>query len=659
MIGTIQTNNKGEKISPLSAYNPPKAVRDLTVLIKQDFAVGVYNWERTYAEYNNKNLQEVIDESKKRFNLYYEDNNLDPALKWKSKTTRPITRNKIISIAAHLTTYLLFPNYFAQNQDDEEDKACAEAMRLMVEYNIRHSDYDTTMLFGVISMLVNPALIVEVEFAELLTKCREMTKNGVEIKEVIDEFFSGFQMHIVPLQELLIANPNVYDIQKQRFLFRRKLIDFATAKAKYKDHPNFIHIRPGIKAVYDEATDMFYDITDEENPTLCEEAVYYNRQDDMEVPFINGVYMGESNVEANLIKHRRLVLQNEKVYYIPVYKFAKSGAYPINDKDFFYYKSVADVLGQEQDLIDKMYRMVMDGTFLDIFPALVNTGKAKINSNVIVPGAIANLKGDGEVKRIETGSNLNSGYAALQKLEESITESTQSNIRGGISETGDKTAWEVSRMELNAKIQLGILAKMIARLVVDIGYLMTDIIIMHQTVADMMELMNGQFRMKYMSYVIAGENKGKNKTNKIMFDGSLIGKKMTEEQILSESFKLQKEKIKKGVNIYKINPEKFAKLKYTAYMDADNLMPKSEAFEKAWQLEGYDRMIQNPIIDLESVTRDFLLGLYSKGDPDKYMKKMQSAGIQQMMSAPNQNVSQQGLTQALMKNQTSRQNLSV
>ena len=45
--------------------------------------------------------------------------------------------------------------------------------------------------------------------------------------------------------------------------------------------------------------------------------------------------------------------------------------------------------------------------------------------------------------------------------------------------------------------------------------------------------------------------------------------------------------------------------------------------ERAYGLELYDRGIQNPIIDQEQLTRDFLLGNspVSRKDPDKYIKQ--------------------------------------
>ena len=88
-----------------------------------------------------------------------------------------------------------------------------------------------------------------------------------------------------------------------------------------------------------------------------------------------------------------------------------------------------------------------------------------------------------------------------------------------------------------------------------------------------------------------------------------MGKKMTKPEILKESFKLG---VKEGgkdatKRLIEVNPEMFAKMKFLIIVEMDRLLPKNEAFEKALKLEAYDRMIENPFIDQEAVTRDFLI----------------------------------------------------
>ena len=62
-------------------------------------------------------------------------------------------------------------------------------------------------------------------------------------------------------------------------------------------------------------------------------------------------------------------------------------------------------------------------------------------------------------------------------------------------------------------------------------------------------------------------------------------------------------------------------MSFKSKVSADKLLQESDALEKAMKLEGYDRMIENPLADAEEVSRDFLFEVFAEGDSDKYMKK--------------------------------------
>lgn len=602
---------------------PSQEVLDLIIPIKKDYATGVEIMNNTYTEFNDMSLSQRMNLDQKAFNSYSEPKSPDPDENWKFKGTRPITRNKLISIAAHITSNILIPNVFAQNDADEEDKLTAEVMRSLIEWNIKNSDYDITFLGAVISALVNPAVIISVEFAEVMQEIKIKNDAGeLTTKEVIDQFFSGLQLHIVPCEELLINNIYEYEIQKQKNLIRRRYISYDTVEGKYGKHKDFGLIQPGIRVFYSEEEGLFYENKDEEHPTLCEEVIYYNRRADMEIPFVNGIYMGKDNVKDNQFKHRRIILdQDNELVLIPVYPFAKSGYEFIDEKRFFYYKSAAFKLSQEQDLIDKMYRMVMDGTFMQVMPPIAGFGTGSIDASIMYPGAFTPFNKEASIQKLDNGARLDIGYKAIETLEGSMSESTANETMGGALPEKEQKAYTVARAEQNAIIQLGLFGKMIGRLVVDIGYLMSDIILNHQTIATIDETSSGDIKMKYRTFLLPDQIKGgKQLTKKLVFTDEFTGLKMTDEQALKESFKLKQEG-GEDAEIYKINPYLFSRSRFLFYIDADIEITKSQAFEKAWHLEALDRGINNPYINQEKWTEEHLVSVFHKGNASKFMQK--------------------------------------
>lgn len=621
MVGDIPLDKSGKPQVPSSGYNPPLEVKELTRKIKRDYTIGYEIQHRSFREFNDRSVLQVMDDDQKAFNSYVSPQSQDPDEAWRFVGVRPITRNKLISIAAHTTAVLLYPNVFAQNDADEEDRLAAETMRDLMEYNIRNSEYEMSFLFGIVSALVNPCVYLQAQFHEVMQQIKVKDAKGhISKKEVLDEIYSGFHANVVPVDEVLIANPYEFSHQKQRFEIQRRFIDYDEAEALYGTHKNFKHVKPGTKVLYSD-DGSFYEVQDENLSTLVEEVTYSNRREDLQVCFMNGVFVSDENIDSNRITHRDA---NDK----PKYNKAKSGYEPIDEGRFYYFKSAASKFGPEQRQVDRMYQLWMDGAFLSTMPPLGVFGNEQINSSVMIPGKVTNFSTETKMESILPSLNLAAGAQALEKMESSITESSQDNLQSGAQAAGSPTAFEVAQREQNARIQLGLFGKMIANLVKDFGELTIDIIVNHQTVAEAMELAGGKTELRLPTFLLQDQSdKGKNVTKKIKFTEDMG----EYDDDMQRSYDIMEEEggYDSDQRLIKVNPEPFRKLKFKVFIEADNLLPRNEALEKALKLEAYDRMIMDPFSNKEEVARDFLYEVFAKGESGKYMTKMQ-----QMIGTP-------------------------
>lgn len=596
------------------------------------------------------NQLDISSRDQKAFNSMTDARSNDPYEAWRWNGIRPVTRNKLISLAAHATAQLIYPGAFAQNENDQEDKDAAQVMEDLIEYHIRNSDYELSFLYGIISMLVNPVAYMSPEFSEAMQTIKEVNESGkVVFKEVMDGIVSGFQVNVIPHDEMLIANPYEYYHQRQRFTIRKKFIDYDEAKALFGEHKNFQYVRPGVKVLYDTGSNMFYDQFDTEEKTLVECVYYRNRREDMEIPFLNGVYMGDDNVDKNLMKHRDA--ENR-----PKYPEAKSGFEPIDEKRFYFYKSAASKFAPDAMLANDLWQLRMDNTLLDGQPPAFVSGGTKFNSSVRMPRAVTTVGKDFDVKYIQSGSNGGQLDSAMDRLDASIAESSADRLSGGTAtESGPpKTAREAMIAQSNAQITQGIFRKMIGQLVKDFGELMMEDIIMHQTVAEVEELTGEETKVKYKTFLMSSSQNRNQVSKQIIFKPDMMKQEFTRpegedigDQEMAYSDKLH---IKEGVGekdtkqrIYHVNPEVFRKLKYKIIIAPEKMNPLSEELKQALNLEAYDKLIMNPLIagnpeNLEAVTRDFLLESVAKGKADKYLKKPQPQAMGQMggMAAPGQ-----------------------
>ena len=609
MVGELTYGSDKKLNSPLSAYQPSNEVKVLTQTVKRAYQDGEIILNTPYKEFNNMSLLERMSEDQRAW-LSWTPEPFTGEDDWRWNGVRPITRNRVISTAAHLTAQLIIPQVFAQNDFDEEDRSAAYVMRDLVEYNIKRSNYETAFLFGVISGLVNPISYMKIEYCQGL---QEIWNEGNKEK-VIDDIFSGFQSSLLSPDDVLFPNMYQYDWQKQDWIIeKRGHISMGEAEAKYGTHENFKFVQAGTKhIIHDDGN--FYQVTDV-NGDLVEEVVYKCRRKDLEVYFVGGIYMGNNNVEYNPFIHR--TNKNK-----PKYDTVKFGYEPIDAMRFAGYKSLVAKMSNDQEAADRQWQMYFDASFLSTFPPTISMGAGKIDKSVIAPATNTELGKDAKISPLNI-ANPGIALSALQEAERSINDTSQDPQMQGVQEGAQKTARESILLQQNAKTNMGIAAKMIGVMVKQAGELMVDDIIRYQTIGELSEISG---KTTYKTFLVDGKVKGgENKTSYIKFTDRFAGKKMSKEQKDMEEYKLMGDA--RGKEIYEVNPYPFSRMQYLISIDAERMLERNDAFERAFKLETYDRAIGNPLVqaDIEAqqkITRDFLFEPLMGGEASKYLPNL-------------------------------------
>ena len=603
--------DRGKINSPLSAYQPGQAVTELTASMKQIYSKAENNLQTPLREYNNRTIIERMEEDQMAW-LSWTPDPFTGEGDWRWNGVRPITRNRVISVAAHLTAQMIVPKAFAQNEFDEEDRSAANVMQDLIEYNIRRSNYETSFLYGVIGALVNPISYFKVEYA----RGWQEIWDGDTRQKIVDDMFSGFQSSLVAPEDMLFANLYQYNWQKQDYIIEKKgYLTKGAFEAKYGGHDNAQYVQPGKRVILHE-DGSFYDI-DDVNDDLIEEVVYKCRRTDTQIAWCGGVYLGNDNVDYNPFTHR----DNKNR---PKYDTVKYGYEPVDTRRFIGYKSLVAKMANDQEAVDREWQMYFDASMLATYPPTITMGAGKLDRSVISPATNTDLNKDAKIEPLQV-ANPNVALQALREAERSITESSQDPQASGIKEGAQKTARESVLLQQNAETNLGLASKMIATMVRDVGELFVDNIIRYQTASEVSELTG---ELTYKTFLLDGKVKGgRNKTARIEFTDSFSGREMSKEEKEMEEYKLL-DGIDEDKEIYKVNPYPFSRMQYLIQVDADRIGQKNEAFERAFKLETYDRAIANPLVqqDLEAmnkITRDFLFEPLMKGEANKYVPNLQ------------------------------------
>lgn len=622
----------------ISKFNPSDAVKQRTAQVINDYRIGEEILHRPFTEFNNRSVIEEMNRNQRMFNAYVPPRSDDPDESWRAQTVRSIVRARLISIAAHVSASIIYPSFFAQNKSDEEDRASANVMRLISEWVINNSNYEMTFVNGVIQALTDPATVIQPKYLEVLRKIRD--KDGNITGEVIDTVMSGFSYMIVSVRDLLITDVYEPNLQKQRAIIYRRKMDYQVAKSLYGHYENFEYVSPGVQVLLTEDNDTFYESVDESlDGNKVEVVCYYHRREDLELVFINGILV--TSPDAPMLRQDKL------------YPFAKSGYEPLNNGNFFYYKSAANKLGPDEQLVNTLYNMIMDGTFLQLMPPLALYGGEEVGASVMVPGSITSFNDPNmKLESMAPRQDLRAGLMAIDMAEKSISESSQDPLRSGVSGGKEMTAREVVEIEQNAKIALGLFDKQIRFLVKDLGLLMVGDIKQYLTIPQVNDLLSPDQRLTYQKFLVP-KNKGENQalTEEVRFTDEMFGKdEMSKEELRDKSFELYD---KEGGpdserKIYQVDPALFRNNEYKVVISPDALEMKNKALERALNLEAYDRAIQNPVANIEEVTREFLFETIRPGESGRFIRK--PAEMQQPSSLPGgqKNVNQ-NLTGQLTK----------
>ena len=623
MIGEIS------KRSHISAYQPTDAgVVELTKEAKKTYQDGENILNHSYRELNNYSVIERANVDQRTLNSYVDERDENEAWKWRG--TRGLARTKAMVMHSSMTTKIALPMTFAQNDKQEIDKGFSYAMRDVLEWMSINSDYRPGYITATMGALANPVTYLGAEFCEAMQTVKTEDEGGsYSQKEIIDEVFSGFQAPVYSADQVLITNAYVRNIQRQRSIIKRRPVEHSELKAKWSWHKNWKYVQKGIKAVFNAEDGLFYDIPDTAMRShLVEEVTYEHRTKDTEVVFLNGVYMGDDDTEWNAIKHRDN--RNAPKYNVVPFGYQRIGEH------FFFFKSLMNVVGWDNALLDAMYENTMNREALDLDPPVAISGADSFDSDVVIPGGVFTLENPEAEIRPVLAPNRTSGYQAIREVEKSISENTISDVAGGALPDADQKAYNVARAEQNTNKMLKGSFRSTADSVLQYGYLMIDIALQHLTTAQLDEITGAE---SYRPFVLEDQTvNGKKVTKTILFDASLAGSRMSKEEQKKRSLKLL-EKVgypKNQEHIYMLNPHLFSKMKYLVRMDVDMMLEKNEAFEQQVAERMYTLLRQDPYIQPEALVRELANASWRgraedfMADPNKVAEIMNAQAMEKL-----------------------------
>lgn len=605
-------------------------MKELFIRCQRDFQTAWGLQHQVFEEFDSMTLLDRAKLDQQTFAAFVGARYTEKWNKWKWQGRKNTARNKLIGILAHMLAGMLYPFVHAQNEENEEDKLSARVMRILVEERLRSANYELKFLYMVLSALVNPAVLVNVEYLEATQRIKQQLKDGkVKIREAVDTFLTGLSLAIKPIDQVLVADFYTPDIQSQPYIIELERIPWDTARKIYGKYDDFKYVQSGMTRLFmgDSDTGQLYDIQwTEADQNYVQVLTFRYRDEDIEARWVGGVFMGEKDnvYNKNPFSHRRFSLIENEWVSIPIYPYAKGIFEPLDPTGrFFYGKSGAFKEYWDDATQNKMHQLLIDGTYLDVFKPTFLSGTLKMDSTVMAPAAVITMPKDASMSQYALGPNLAAAQNAMNQQIADMSESTQDKIMQG-SPTPNVTATQSIQAQNQARIFLGVFSFMVADLIRQVGELVVDCIVQHTLSPELDATLPGTLRMKQKTLLAKSKEQGKDITNRIVLTDAFMGKQMTQSEADEYEFRLYDEvKDQTDQAIYHVNPYKFARIKYSMYIDPDQISNAAMGNDRMRKLASFQILTDPriaPFTDPKAVA-DEVIEEFSVGDPDKFKAK--------------------------------------
>ena len=632
-------DNGAKELTQAPYQLPNDECKKLFKAVQTDFQTAWLLQRKPFNEFDGYSLLDRTRLDQETFGAFVGVEYLPKHKQWRFRGRQNTARNKIVSILGQVIAGMLFPFVNAKNERNELDKDAARVMSILVEDALKKANYEWKFLSFALTALTNPAIIVQTEYVEAIQRIKQKLKSGkYEVKEVVDELMSGIMLYAIPIDEILFGDFHfgAGNMQAAPFIMRQRRISYDYARSIYagkykidgKDQFDFVQAGKTHWIDGDQGDTLFQVEYTEADANFVQELTVWYRGEDLQVTFVGGVFMGnEKNVyNSNPFEHRRMILAGKEWFTVPVYPFAMAGFELIDPTGrFIWFKSAANKEYWDDQKLNLMSRLIVDGTHLDVLKPVFYSGIGKFDSSVMVPGATANLGKDAKLDAYSLGPNLAAAYNVVTKANEELSESTQDKIMGGVTEPG-VTATQSVIAQRQARLLLGNFSLMMAFIVQKIGELVVDCVIQHTTIGQLDTSVPEALSMRYKTILVNTKDRGKNVTNRIIFSDSMMDKKMTAGDKKKYEYGLLEKAggVESDQRIHEVNPYQFARMTYTLQVDADKMIQRSMGSDRTEKELAFEKMMDPrvmPFIDPKAVARDFVIDEYSDGDPERYVRK--------------------------------------
>lgn len=357
MADTASLSKADVKPEEVPAYLPTNDERKAEQDVYGDFISAQIILNKKYAQFNDRNLDDAIDDWTKRWNGYVPpaDALLDDD---QSRMFLNFTRNQIINFLARAALSRPKAHLKAVNKKSGmPDKLLSETLEDLNEYSLDQENGEARFLEAALECITKGTVVVYEGYRKEKQKIDipvdvDMETGKVKTEQQERVVYDDCFQEVVPLEDFFIANPYEPDVQKQPFVIRRKVTAYDTAARTFQKYKNWKYVKPGAYTMATEPTTFYRnDVTTQLSKDQVEILWEYKKKENKLRILCSGIILYDG---PNPFKDGN-------------YPFAK-GIFEPFEVNFFWGMGFPQKIMGEQDMMNTFWNMAADKTYGSLLP---------------------------------------------------------------------------------------------------------------------------------------------------------------------------------------------------------------------------------------------------------------------------------------------------
>lgn len=433
-------------------FRPSEYEKQLIKDTVQLYRVAADNRNMAFHYLDGRNITEYINDSVQRFTTNVDTR--EGIEDWQARVNDPFTRNKVLAVLGKVVSVLPIANFVARG---DEDIRKASILSDLYTYSEQKADYEEFMTHYLLEAIVKGTAIgyEGMEYCE--RKIRDVSGIGDDIT-VTEKTKKETRLFadIVPLEEFYPCDVGIRTIKEMPYCFWRKEYSYADFISKWGYLAKSKDVEASGHSYGEEDRPFYLDYITSGMPAGNVEVIrYYNVIDDCYVIIANGVWLnpiGNEVISPIPFTHKRLPFFEVKFDFLG---------------NWFYGKSLPDKLQSMQDVLNVLTNMLLDQSFLTIFPPLLTNGFDTIEDDYLRPGRRTPIDTQGlpisqAFMKLDLGTPQGWHQFILEYTRKVMEEASVDKVSQGIAGTGDRTtAQEIRVAAEGVAAILGLFGRMV------------------------------------------------------------------------------------------------------------------------------------------------------------------------------------------------------